>query len=389
MFTKGILSLIAAYIFSQFFRAFLAVLTDVLERDLGASAADLANASGLWFLTFALMQLPVGWALDHLGPRRTCAVLFAAGAGGGALVFAYAQVPWHLSVAMGLIGVGCAPVLMGSYFIFARTAPAARFATLGAIVIGIGSLGNLASAAPTTLAVAAIGWRATVLVLGAACLMTAAAIWVFVKDPGRVDTAERGSILDLLRLPALWLMFPLILANYAPAAGLRGLWAGPYLREVFGAGDGLVGVATLVIGLAMVVATFVYGPLDRWLGTRKWVVFWGNFIGMAGCGALWLGVDHGIWTAVGLMALIAAAGMSYPVIMAHGRASIPQHLMGRGVTLLNLCSIAGVGVAQVVTGRLYDTGGGGAESYRAILGYYAVTLALGLVIYLWARDRMD
>ena len=54
----GIAALILAYVLSQFYRAFLAVLTPVLKADLGVTAADLASASGWWFLAFAAMQVP-------------------------------------------------------------------------------------------------------------------------------------------------------------------------------------------------------------------------------------------------------------------------------------------------------------------------------------------
>ena len=69
--SPGILLLGLAYVLSQFFRAFLAVLTPALGRAIGATPDDLAFASGLWFLTFAAMQIPVGWALDTIGPRKT------------------------------------------------------------------------------------------------------------------------------------------------------------------------------------------------------------------------------------------------------------------------------------------------------------------------------
>ena len=62
----GLIILCIGYVLSQFFRAFLAVLTDVLAQDIGTTADDLATASGLWFLTFAAMQIPVGWALIYL-----------------------------------------------------------------------------------------------------------------------------------------------------------------------------------------------------------------------------------------------------------------------------------------------------------------------------------
>ena len=65
----GIVLLCLAYVISQFFRNFLAVLSEQLHLDIGATSDDLAFAMGLWFLTFSLMQIPVGTALDKVGPK--------------------------------------------------------------------------------------------------------------------------------------------------------------------------------------------------------------------------------------------------------------------------------------------------------------------------------
>ena len=101
----GIAVLIAAYVLSQFYRAFLAVLTPELSAELGATPEILAYASGVWFVCFAAMQVPIGWALDVYGPRRLAAGLLAVGAGGGAVLFGLASAPWHIVLAMALIGV--------------------------------------------------------------------------------------------------------------------------------------------------------------------------------------------------------------------------------------------------------------------------------------------
>ena len=93
------------------------MLTPELEGSIGASPVDLAAASGIWFLVFALMQVPVGELLDRVGPRLTSSVLFVLGGAGGAAVFAMATMPWHIFLAMGLIGFGCSPILIASYFI--------------------------------------------------------------------------------------------------------------------------------------------------------------------------------------------------------------------------------------------------------------------------------
>ena len=100
---KGLVLLCLAYVLSQFFRAFLAVLTQLLQDDIGATADDLAFASGMLFLSFAAMQIPVGEALDRVGPRLTAAVLLAVGGGGGAALFAIATSPLHIALAMALI----------------------------------------------------------------------------------------------------------------------------------------------------------------------------------------------------------------------------------------------------------------------------------------------
>ena len=386
----GIASLVAAYVLSQFYRAFLAVLTPVLATDIGTSSATLASASGLWFLAFALMQLPVGWALDRIGPRLTASGLLAVG-GIGASVFALANGPGQINVAMVLIGIGCSPVLMASYYIFARIYAPAVFGTLAGAMIGIGSLGNIASSLPLSLAVQAFGWRGTMWVLAAVTILVAAAIATLVRDPERVTTGPRGSLLDLLKMPAIWPILVMMAVCYAPAAALRGLWVGPYYTDVFGADAAEIGRVTLVMGLAMVAGNFAYGPLDRLLGTRKWVVMGGNLDVLACITTLWAAPTAGGWTTLLLLAGVGFFGASFPMVIAHGRALFPHNLVGRGVTLLNLFGIGTTGIMQVLTGRLFNatTATTAAAPYAALFAFFGLVLAAGLAVYAFSRDRTD
>ena len=386
----GLALLCLAYVLSQFFRAFLAVLSGPLARDIGTTPDDLAFASGLWFVIFAAMQIPVGWALDRVGPRRTAAVLLLVGGGGGAALFALATTPLHVSLAMALIGVGCSPVLMASYYIFARQFPPARFATLAALMLGVGSVGNLVAAWPMAWAAETMGWRAALWGLAGISAIIALGIQTLVRDPEAVTGETRGSVLDLLKMPALWAILPLMFVAYAPAAALRGLWAGPYLTDVFALDTGQVGQATLVMGLAMIAGTLSYGPLDRLFQTRKWVIFTGNLICALATFALMLWPDKSLALSIALLAIIGFSGASFPVIIAHGRSFFPPHLAGRGVTLLNLFGIGGVGVAQFASGPLHaaTASTGPLAGYVAIFALFGVALLAGLVIYLFSRDNM-
>ncbi|WP_050927974.1 MFS transporter [Aestuariivita boseongensis] len=387
----GLIMLCLAYVLSQFFRAFLAVLASVLETDIGATAEDLAFASGLWFLVFAVMQLPVGWALDHIGPRRTAATLLAIGAGGGSLLFALATAPWQIAAAMGLIGLGCSPALMASYFIFAREFPPAKFATLAALMLGVASLGNLLASYPTALASDTIGWRATLGTLSGLSFAIALGIFLTVRDPRHLGGETKGSLLDILKMPVVWPIFALMLVNYAPTGAIRGLWIGPYLTDVYGLSATQVGQATLAMAVAMILGTFAFGPLDRLLGTRKWVILTGNLICGLSVLTLAIFIESGVLAAVVLLALAGFTGATYPIIIAHARAFFPPHLTGRGVTLTNLCAMGGIGVMQSFSGRLHTQYQGAEASlpYQMIFGFFAVSLLVGVAIYLFSRDSVD
>lgn len=388
---RGLVALLTAYVLSQFYRAFLPVLAPVLLQDIGATPDDLARASGIWFLIFAAMQIPVGIALDSIGPRITAAVLFVFGGAGGALVFGFAQTPMHVMVAMGLIGVGCSPVLMASYFILARTYSAAVFASLAGAMIGFGSIGNLAGSAPLAWSVQTFGWRESMFGLAVTSLLVGLMLWAFVRDPDRFGGSERGSVLTLLKMPMLWPIMIMMLVNYAPAAGLRGLWAGPYMADVFDADVRTIGRVTFVMGAAMIVGSFMFGPLERLFQSRKWVIFAGNASGVFALVALMVLPDQSVFFGTLMLAIIGISGSTFAVLIAHAKAFFPPHLTGRGVTLMNLFGIGGAGIMQFASGPIYAASKTNTptDAYVVLFAVFAGMVALGLLFYLRAQDRID
>lgn len=383
----GVIALTLGYMLSQFYRAFLAVLSSTLQTQLGATPGDLAISSGMWFVAFALMQLPVGWALDHIGPRRTAAVLLALGGAGGAAVFALATAPWHLHLAMALIGAGCAPALMAAYYIFAHDYPAAMFGTLTGAMIGLGSAGNILGAAPLVSLIHAIGWRPALWLMAAVTLAVAAALALTVRDPVHHTGPPRGRLADLFRLPAIRLMLPLIFVSYAASGAIRGLWASPYLREVFGADDITVGRATLVMGIAMVLGNLLAGTFVRLAGSERRAVIAGHLIAIATLAVLSLAPAWGLTPAIALLGLIGLTGTNYTLLMAHARKFLSPHLVGRGMTLLNMASIGGVGIMQFASRPLHSGASAdyaAPQAYALLFLFFLVPLIAGFALFLLA-----
>ncbi len=383
--------LAAAYVLSQFYRSFLAVLTKILEADLGAGALDLSRASGAWFIAFALMQFPIGFALDRYGPRRTTSVLLAAGGAGGAALFAIAREPWHLVVAMALIGIGCAPVLMAAFFLFARNFSMARFATLGSTFVAVGTLGNVVGTRPLAAAVEAFGWRE---VSWGLCAITAAvgvALWFTVRDPEHVE-AKAGAPGGFLAV----LVHPAIVADLSVhPAWLRG--CGGRTRPLGRAAAWPMSTASTPRHrhADALHGAGSFGRQPRLRSARPAARFAqagchdGNIVVALACAVLAFAMPQQVWVVSALLVTIGFFGASYAVQLAHGRAFIPPHLIGRGVTLMNFFSIGGVGLMQFVSGAVVEHSavqGDPAAAYRALFLLYTLSVCGALAAYSFSRD---
>ena len=101
----------AGYFLSYFFRTINAVLATALTNELGLNVSELGLMTAVYFLTFAIIQLPLGILLDRYGPRRVQGLLLLVTAAGAAL-FASANRLDVLIVARALIGLGAAGALI-------------------------------------------------------------------------------------------------------------------------------------------------------------------------------------------------------------------------------------------------------------------------------------
>lgn len=390
----GIAAVAMAYVLSQFFRSFMAVLTPGLVAEIGITTAELSLASGAWFAAFALMQFAVGVALDRYGPKWTTAVIFGLLGGGGAFLFAAASAPWMIIAGMGLIGAGCAPVLMAGMFIFARSFPPARLAIMTSWFIAFGSAGNVFGTTPLATAADMFGWRGVLVGIGCLALLVALCVLIFVRDPERALAAGGkgqglSGYLEVLKIRKLWLIVPLIGLNYAPTIGILGLWSGPYLAQMHGADALAIGQVTFFMAMAVIAGSFLYGPLDTLFGTRKWVAVAGNAGSVVVLAWLALFPAPTVGAVTLAFFLIALFGSSFGVIMAHARAFLPVHLTGRGMTLLNFFSIGTVGLMQFASGAVVtvtEGAQGPAIAYGALFAFYALMIGSALIFYLFSED---
>jgi predicted MFS family arabinose efflux permease len=380
-------ALIAGHIVSQWLRTLPAVVSDGLMRDLALSPGALGLATGLYHAGFALGQVPCGVALDRYGVRRTVSVLLSIATLGGA-ASALAPTGVLFGAAQFVTGLGCCGMLMCGLRWTAYAMPPEKFGAVSGYILALGSIGLLASGTPSALLVEVSGWRGAYGVAGGMAGVTALVAWYLVPHvPGLPATqsllADAALVLKLFASRALWPCVLLALVGYAAFIGVRGLWAGPWLTGVAGLPLVQAGNALLVISLAMAVGPAVWGYVDRHSKGRVGLLVATHLLG----GLLLLPFGFGGFGVLGdIAALTLFMGLtaSHILIFALARTRVPEAILGKSLSAVNLGFFGGVAVLQPLSGIAAGWGGPGAA-----IAFLAVLCALGAIAFLWLMRGSD
>ena len=390
-----LLLLIAVTCLSQFYRVSNSVIAPELTRDLDLTARQLGWAGSAFFFALFAVQVPVGMWFDRYGARRTVTALSFL-AVGGAVWIALASDAADLIGARALVGIGCAASFMSVVFLCSRWFKPANLATALSWVFAASNIGTLAAATPLAWIAATIGWRNGFLGLAAVTVLVAVCFHVFVRDrpPGApAPAARRESIGEIIEgLLEVWKtrgLGPVLAMHffaYATMLTVLGVWAGPYLHDVYKLDGVERGNVLLAMGMAQILGILAYGPMDRLLRSRKKVVLGGVVLSVALLATLAALPRPPLGLAVTLLTAFCFFCAFGTVIVAQGRALFPDRLAGRGVTTVNMAQCLGLAVLPAGMGYVIEGFGNSELAYRLAFAALAAGLVLGASVYLRSRD---
>ena len=261
--TLVVLPFAAGYYLSYLFRTINALIASRLMADLGLKAADLGVLTSVFFLSFAVIQLPLGMMLDRFGPRRVQIALLPIAALGAA-VFAVADNFAVLVIARALIGVGAAGSLMSGLKAIVLWSPRERIPLANGCFVMLGALGAVTATAPAESLLQSIGWRGLFEALAALSTACALLIYLFVPDTTLRKCAlkkpqELGNLWSVYGDAYFWRLAPLSATCIGSAWALHGLWAAPWLRDVAGLDQPAIVQHLFVMAMAACGGAFFLG----------------------------------------------------------------------------------------------------------------------------------
>ncbi len=397
----------ALLVVSMFYRVSNAVIAPSLVEDLGLDAETLGIIGGAFFYCFALLQIPMGPMLDHIGPRFVV-TFFALISGFGAFLFALGESFIAAFIGRVLIGAGMASVMMGSLKVLTLRFPPEKFATLMGIILTIGALGSILATSPLAYLTSTIGWRMTFVLAGAVTSILAFLLfWVLGSKPGRdphspvsIPSGPKIRVFQSFRIIlgslVFWQVGALGFFRYGTLIALQGLWLGPYLMDIKGYSSILTGNILILLAIGTTLGYVISGTIsDRIFQSRKSVVLWGTSLYTLAIFPLVGVVDirNPSWYAVlfFLMGFFSSFGM---LVFPHIKERFPITISGTATAWVNFFTMAGAAIFMPALGRVIQAYRLPDQSYPA--GAYHLSffisffcMAASLIFYAFSRTDKE
>lgn len=361
----AMLILTCGHMLSNMLRTTPALAVDVMSLDLGVTPQTLAALTSAYHFFFAMLQIPIGVALDRYSIRSVSLVLFA-GTIFGAAIAAFSTGPLSFFVSQATLGMATSGMLMCPITLAAKRLTPGQFGLWSGVILSFGNSGLLLSASPLAYIVDHWGWRAGYWTAAGAAVVVAGLIAIIVplarpEGQQRAVLAEMASVVRLGISPALRGIIILAFVSLAMQLVLRGIWAGPWLMTIKGLSRIEAGNVLLLFTLALVVAPAVSGIIDRKIGHRRVVLLAVHLIAAALLLTMALGAPgYPLARLLGVPLLPVAVDTvllvtfgflvsMQPLVYAMVRQAVAPENIGKALSASNLAFFLGTAVMQSIT----------------------------------------
>jgi sugar phosphate permease len=285
-----------------------------------------------------------------------------------------------------------------------------ELARVSGLLMAIGGAGWFLATTPLALLSQHYGWRASIISVGVGSLLILFFIWLIVKDApekggsgdidGKTDglnTTKRNIMDDLkiiLRNKSFWAISIWFIIRGGSLFGFFGLWAGPYLIDVYKLSGRTAGNILSMVAFAIISISPVMGHIsDRTLMSRKKVLVGTSIINVL----CWL-VMLVFFESLSVPALYMVFFLMGITISSVGTLAIvaakelfPHEMAGTSMGATNLFPFVGAVIFQPFMGYILDKGGktGGMyepSSYKILLWVLFITSIIALISIMQCRE---
>lgn len=348
-----IMLLSSIYFISQFCRASLGVVAIDITTDFSLNSEQIGRLGGIFFLSFALTQIPLGIILDAFNPIKIIIcmlfVIFT-----GTYLFSISENYTLLTLARALQGVGCGVCLMGPLVVLTKIMTARNFAYYSGLVMGLGGLGALFATEPFYYIVSQIGWSKAFYFFSFFILFLIILLFLFPKEK-KLETKNKinfnfKAFKTILFNKNFLLMLPMSMFGYASAAFILTLWGGKFLSIVHNYKLENISLILMFMALFWTLGSFSYGYIEKKIDNKKLIITISSMLMAFLISLLCISNINNLIFILIIFCLLGFFGAFTLILMAHYRVLFEEEIIGKVLTTANLFNFFGVFITQWLTG---------------------------------------
>ncbi len=338
------------------------VMTEDLSNSLHLTSFSLGLMSGVYFITYSLMQIPSGLMFDRLNiVKVVCTAIFLCSVGAGLFGFSHSFA--QAVLARLLMGFGSAFAFISVLTAAARYLPSKYFAMLAGVAQLLAAIGAIGGALPIAWLNENFGWRESFLgftVFG--FLLIVLVVFTFrnmdtaCKTPPQNELVKH-SLTEILKNPQTWLIGFYAFFNWAPITAFASLWGVPFLMTKYGFSLTLSASLISLIWLGVGLSSPFIGALSDRIRRRKPILILTALLGAAAIATIVYGPILSV-LALGILLFITGLGASGQVLSFAVVKDYTEHKRSSAAIGFNNMAVVASGVVmQPLIGKLIETHG--------------------------------
>lgn len=368
------------YAYQYILRVMPNIMLDNFIQQFHIDTAIFGQFSGIYYLGYSLVHIPIGIMLDRFGPKKVmtaCILLTVI----GLLPIIFAEQWVYPMMGRALIGMGSSAAILGTFKVIRIGFKEEHFTRMLSFAVTIGLIGAIYGGGPVSYLCNILGYKIVVQIFAVFGILLALLTYCLIPDleQNRTSTsviADIKQVLNNRRVIALCLLAGLMVG---PLEGFADVWGSAFIKRVYGFDPLVASYLPSMIFMGMCfgapVLSYIAEKMDNYLG-----VIIGAGLIMA---LIFLTLISQLLTpnTMALGFVIIGICSAYQILAIYKASTyVPDHVVGITTAMANMIIMSFGYAFHTTIGLVINTFGGTGETNAFIYGLAIIPAALTVAV---------
>lgn len=350
------------------------MMNDILQQ-FNIDAATFGQFSGVYYIGYSLMHLPIGIMLDRFGPKKVmpiCMLITAI----GLLPIIFSDYWVYPIIGRALIGMGSSAAILGTFKIIRLTFSEQKFTRMLSLAVTIGLIGAIYGGGPVNAMCTALGYKTVTGIF--ACMgvvLSMITYWIVPNISSKASTSIIADIKEVFSSPKVIAICFLAGLMVGPLEGFADVWGSEFLKQVYGFEGTMAASLPSAIFMGMCFGAPVLSLIAEKCGNYLNTIIGAGFVMAIGFFALLMGNIP--VTAMSMMFILVGVCCAYQIIAIYKASTyVKENVVGLTTAVANMIIMIFGYIFHAIIGWTINQMGGPTSREAFLYGVAVIPVAL-------------